>query len=460
MGGEIWAESQVGRGSTFRFRLTCEVVDVAEAASNRSGASPSEAGRLLRGRRTLIVDDNPTNRQILEEMLGTWGCFTESASGGPTALEMLRAAANRGDPFELVILDVQMPELDGFAVEREIHRQRHYGSPAVVFLSSLSNPIDAPDQAASSGSAYLSKPVKQSVLLDTLLALFADDRASAGTSVPTPSTAAGPRPNRRRYRARILLVEDNPVNRKVAAGILRQCNHDVTTADNGQAALELLKERSFDLILMDLQMPEMDGFEATKRIRANAQWRRLPVIAMTAHAMKGDRERCFEAGMDDYLTKPVKAEELQQMADKWLPAATASAPVKAARTAGEATAPSTEPDGHAERPLDVPRALELLGDDRELFDDALAMFLENIPRNLGEIRAAISAANAPKLRLLAHSLKGAASNICAEPTRQAAQKLEQAGQREALQTADSMFEELQGHLDRLQQYAASLREEQ
>ncbi|MBU0717392.1 MAG: response regulator, partial [Planctomycetes bacterium] len=387
------------------------------------------------------------------QMLESWGCAPESASGGAEALDKLRSAATEGHPFDLVILDVQMPEMDGFQVEHAICGDSSYGSPDVVFLSSLGGWKAPRDQEESPRAVYLTKPIKQSVLLNTLLTIFMPEMVESRDEAPKPHP---PAVNRRKSRARILVVEDNPVNCKVATGILQKCGYDVTTAKDGQAAIDILERKSFDLVFMDLQMPGMDGFGAIRRIRAGDRWRNLPVVAMTAHAMKGDRERCIEAGMDDYIAKPVKAEELRHMAEKW---------VSTSRASGEATGsgkPGQSGRAHStpqpKTPLDLQRALKQLGGDRELFDEVLVAFLDDLPRLASELQSAVSNADAERLHAAAHSLKGAASNICAEPTRYVAQELEKRGQQGELQEADSLLEELRQHLDRLQEFAATLKE--
>jgi len=449
MGGEIWVESEVGRGSTFSFRGTFEVVDTVDGSGGSAVAQLPDPCRVLGAKRILIVDDNATNRRILRQMLESWGCSPESASGGAEALDKLRPAAAEGHPFDLVVLDVQMPEMDGFQVERAIRDNSSYGSPNVVFLSSLGSRNAETDQERSPRAVYLTKPTKQSVLLNTLLAICMPESVDQAPE-PPPSVV-----NHRKARARILLVEDNAVNRKVATGILQKCDYDVTTANDGQAAIENLERKSFDLVLMDLQMPGMDGFEATRHIRAAVEWRDLPVVAMTAHAMKGDRERCIDAGMDDYIAKPIKAEELRQMAEKWVSRLSVSGGATGSSEHGLAV----RADGTVQpkTPLDIQRALKQLGGDRELFDEVLAVFLDELPQLAGELQSAVSNADAERLHAAAHSLKGAASNICAEPTRCVAQELEKRGRQGELQEADELLEELRQHLDRLQEFAASLK---
>ena len=448
MGGEIWVESEVGGGSTFRFRITFDVAHGTETPTESIRSLSPDGSSVLSGKRLLIVDDNATNRLVLEQMLGSWDCVTQLAADGATALEMLARAATEGHPFELVVLDVQMPEMDGFQVYRTIRGDSCYGDPEVIFLSSLGNKSDCMGQAELSRATYLTKPIKQSTLLDAFITILVPEEACRLHEAPK---RPAPTSNRRKFRARILLVEDNPVNQRVATRILQKCDHDVTGADNGRMALEIMEQKSFDLVLMDVQMPEMDGFEATKCIRESGRWRDLPIIAMTAHAMKGDRERCLEAGMDDYVTKPVKAKELQQMVDKWTPAS--QVPVDA-EAAGEH--PLGSNDEHDHRPIDIELALDQLAGDRALLAEVIDTFLGTIPDALGELQAAVANENGRQLEAAAHSLKGAASTICAEPVRRVAQQLEELGKRNEFQDVEVALAEVEAHLNRLRDFAETL----
>jgi two-component system sensor histidine kinase/response regulator len=448
MGGAIGVESEVGRGSVFRFCTTFDVAYGAEVSTGCIGSQLTDGRAVLRGKRILIVDDNSTNRLVLEQMLGLWDCVTQSAADGAAALEMLAHAVTEGHPFELMVLDVRMPEMDGFQVQRAIRSDSRYGDPEVVFLSSLGSKSDCPDQEALSRAKYLTKPIKQSMLLDTLITVFAPEEASRlHESLPRPA----PTPNRRKFRSRILLVEDNPVNQRVATRILQKCNHDVTVADNGRMALEIMQQRLFDLVLMDVQMPEMDGFEATRCIRESGQWRDLPIIAMTAHAMKGDRERCLDAGMDDYVTKPVTAEELQQMVDKWTPGSEVAVDVAAASQPGLGAN-----DGQDASALDIGLALDQLAGDRDLLAEALETFLGILPDVLGELEDAFTEEDGRRLETAAHGLKGAASAVCAEPVRHVAQRLEELGRRREFQDVEAALADLAAHVDRLRAFAETL----
>ncbi|MCP4592822.1 MAG: response regulator [bacterium] len=452
MEGELWVESTVGQGSTFFTRLSFPLANPVDPPRRKALPNAADA-EALRGKRTLIVDDSATNRWVLNAMLESWGLETTSASNGPEALELLKTSTAAGDPLELVILDVQMPKMDGLQVEHCIRNEPECGSPQIVFLSSMGSKGEWLDPQVASRTAYIAKPVKQSVLLDTLMNVFGPEDGP-GSGKANAVTTPGTQPDRRRSRGRVLLVEDNPVNSKVASQILLRDHHDVTTADNGRAALEVLQQKSFDLILMDVQMPEMDGFEATERIRVHPDWQNTPVIAMTAHAMKGDRERCLQAGMDDYISKPVKADELRLMVDKWL----ATTPSRARSTCAPAAQKPAEVKevGEADAPLDVSGALERLGGDRELFTETVEVFLENLPEAIRELRSAVAQSDGQRLRMAAHSLKGAASNIGAVATCETAYRLERQGECEALATAETDLATLEAHLERLREFAAKL----
>ena len=475
MGGEIWVESEVDRGSTFSVRVDFDVTRRRlRLARSGAGETPSSARleHTLADKRILIVDDNTTNRRMLSQILKSWRCVPQSAADGVGALDMLRAALAQGRPFDLVVLDVHMPEMDGFQVECAIGADSAYGQPKIVFLSSLGSRSGSARCRKSGRAVFLTKPVKQSVLFDALQTAFDDEVVFEGSTQEEPRCVStlpsgGTAENCRRYEARILLVEDNPVNRRVAEGILLKGRHDVTAVENGRLALEILEHMSFDVVLMDVQMPEMDGFEATRRIRASQRCRGLPVIAMTAHAMKGDRERCLQAGMDDYITKPLDADGLLQMVEKWatnprptshLPMPIGSSGDEDAPTASFMRAQSTSgaSPGEAENPLDVERAIKQLGGDRTLFDEVLATFIADLPRLMRELQSAALGKDARRLAMAAHSLKGASSNVCADPTCNTSRKLEEIGGRGELQAVGPVLSELEGHVNRLQDFAASL----
>ncbi|MGB2985207.1 MAG: response regulator [Phycisphaerae bacterium] len=459
LGGQISAESEEGKGSTFRFRVTLARTQPLPAAKRVSRAAcppvscagsklpvePALSG--LRGRRILVVDDNATNRRVLQVILESWECATVPASSGPEALECAKAAYAEGNPFDAVLLDVQMPDMNGLEVECALREDPGSGNPKIIFLSSLDSRCEVDAKHQSECVACLTKPIKQAALMETLLTVFTQ---SPGPRVTKKDTGAPQPVERRRYHARVLVVEDNPVNRQLATAILEKYGCDVTTAENGRRAIEVLEQKMFDLVLMDVQMPEMDGLDATRELRKHEQWRDLPIIAMTAHVMKEDRERCLAAGMNDYIAKPVSAEVIHQTILKWssregtgvkeeTPSDRAASPAEQCQT-GVAPHP---------RPVEIEKALENLAGDRELLAKALNTFVEHLPSVLNDLRAAITNVDAPQLAAAAHSLKGAASSLCAEPIRQTAQRLEAMGERNEWKDIAPLLADLEGHFDRL-----------
>jgi PAS domain S-box-containing protein len=305
MGGEIGAYSEEGKGSTFWFTVDLEKGAALEA--------PHLAAANLKDKQVLIVDDNPTNRKVLEHYLKTAGLIETAVDSGGAALSALRAAAQRGRPFDLVILDLQMPEIDGLEVARSMGADAALRNTPKIMLSSVGQ-VDAEHLQAAGIGANLTKPVRHAQLIDAIRSLLGQSaKAAPALEVPQALPSFQGR--------RLLLVEDNPINRKLALLVLKKFSIKVAVAHHGLEALDILGKESFDMVLMDCQMPEMDGFEATREIRRKereSQSSRMPVIAMTANAMAGDRERCMEAGMDDYLSKPFTQEQFQALLAKWL----------------------------------------------------------------------------------------------------------------------------------------------
>jgi CheY-like chemotaxis protein/HPt (histidine-containing phosphotransfer) domain-containing protein len=321
-----------------------------------------------------------------------------------------------------------------------------YGSPKIVLLSSAGSRREVDPANASRCAAYLTKPIKQSQLMDALLEIMAPQLVSDSPQSAVPGANEAVKPDAALPRARVLLMEDNPVNRRVATGILRKLGCEVREAENGRLAIDALEHEAFDLVFMDVQMPEMDGFEATGHLRADSRWETLPIIAMTAHSMKGDRERCLTAGMSDYIAKPVSLEVIRTMIEKWVRPTSDRAP----RQDGGAPTPT-----EGKSPLSIELALLNLGGDEELLREVLDSFIEMLPRQRDELRAACSQADAPRLGAVAHSLKGSASNVCAEPVRSLAARMEELVRTGNASDAASLLPELEQHLGRLKECASA-----
>jgi two-component system, sensor histidine kinase and response regulator len=309
MHGRIWVESTPGSGSKFQFTAS---FGIQQGTSFRP--TPIDPSR-LHGLSVLVVDDNFTNRRVLQGMLSRWGMIPAAAEGGRAALQLIGAAAAENHPFSLIIVDRQMPEMDGFALVQQIQKRQDLAGVTIMMLTSVGRLGDAARCRQLGLSAYLVKPVRQAELLETICRVFRESPEREPPNVLTRHTLSEDR-----KRLRILLAEDNHVNQVLAARLLEKRGHTVTIVSNGRQALAELEKESFDLVLMDVQMPEMDGFEATAAIRAKESSGRshIPILAMTAHALKGDEERCLAAGMDAYISKPIRTAELFSTIEKVL----------------------------------------------------------------------------------------------------------------------------------------------
>jgi PAS domain S-box-containing protein len=432
MGGPIWVESEPGQGSTFHFTArfglaSCPLPTVPEARPER-----------LEGLSVLVVDDNATNRRILEQVLTNWHMKPTVADGGRAALAELRRAAVAGRVYPLILLDGMMPEMDGYTVARQIQQHPEFGDPAILMLSSAGT---APRDQDLRIAACLMKPIKQSELFDAIVNSLGDslrphDLPAAATPDALPECG---RP------LRILLAEDNAVNQKLAIHLLAKRGHAVVVANNGLEAVETLEREAFDVVLMDVQMPEMGGFEATAAVRAREQSRgtRVPIVAMTAHAMKGDRERCLEAGMDAYVSKPLQPKELFTVVENLF-----KPPNSGAGRGSPDPAPGEEeqPQG---KPFDVAVALERTAGDRDLLRELAGVFCEGCPPMMADIRAALDQGDARKLMGAAHALKGAVGTFGAGTAFDIAYRLELMGRKGNLADAEAVYGSLRREIDRL-----------
>jgi signal transduction histidine kinase/DNA-binding response OmpR family regulator len=400
MGGRIWAESEVGKGSTFHFTI------VAEAAP--APARHQDEHRELVGKRVLIVDDNRSNRRMLKLQSERWGLLAWETGSPHEGLEWIR----RGDPYDIVLLDYQMPDMDGLALAREIRRHRGPESLALVLLSSIGQALPAAHREVGF-AAVLSKPLKLSLLYDRLLEIFGEApdaaRAAAGEPSGEPVAATGP--------LRILVAEDNAVNQKVALRLLERLGYQADVSANGLEALERLDGAPYDVVLMDVQMPGMDGLEASRAICARWPPRQRPrIIAMTAEAMEGDRERCLAAGMDDYLVKPVRLDELARALSRCRPLT-----AERIREPGSGSAGTTTPDALDRQVLEQLR--EDLGDTAAL-REVIATFLERSPSLLTDLREAAARGDVAAVSARAHAMKGTSATLGARALSEQCAELE------------------------------------
>jgi CheY-like chemotaxis protein/HPt (histidine-containing phosphotransfer) domain-containing protein len=473
MGGEIGVVNAEGHGSEFWFTTRF----AKQAEHERNIAPPAE----IRGVHILVVDDNATNRQVLTAQLLAWGVRVEEAPDGPLGLQALYLARDAGDPFSVAILDMQMPGMDGATLARVIKADEKLKDTCLVLYSSLGQRGDAKRMQEIGFAAYLIKPARHWEIIDCLSTVLSGPtpqpdpdphdvgsgpvapgwRGSHGTLVTRHSVR-----EMRRGAVRILLAEDNITNQQVALGILKKLGLRADAVANGAEAVTALETLPYDLVLMDVQMPEMDGLEATQHIRnpqSAVRNHQIPIIAMTAHAMQGDRERCIGAGMNDYVSKPVSPQALVEALDRWLP--------KEERTEyplSNKESPTVKETHNTNPPLDVGHSLldsgysqfpvfdraglmARLMDDEDLAGKVAGGFLEDIPRQIEVLKGSLKAGDAPRTERQAHSIKGASANVGGERLRAVAFEMEKAGKTGDLEAVTARLPELETQFDRLKE---------
>jgi signal transduction histidine kinase/DNA-binding response OmpR family regulator len=422
MSGRVWVESAPGHGSKFHFTARFQV---------QTDAAPAlPTPEILKNLPVLVVDDNATNRWIYREVLASWGMQPVLTDGAAAARVELYRALAEGRSFRLVILDAMMPYVDGYRLADEITRSGLLPIGKMIMLSSAGVLQDAGRCREIGIARSLIKPVKQSDLREAILRVLGDEQSAHELNIPAEPVAFRP--------LHILLAEDGLVNQQVACRLLQVRGHRVQTANNGLEALAMLEKHSFDLVLMDVQMPEMDGFEASAAIRRKEKGtdKHQPIIAMTAHAMKGDRERCLAAGMDGYLAKPIHANALYEA-------------VEAITTGARPDVEPVMPTPATQEVLDWDGALRRVGGRADLLQNMVKLFFTESEKLRGEIRQAIEARDAAKLRRVAHSLKGSADCFAAGPVVAAALRLEIMGQQNQFTDAEPACAHLEREIDQL-----------
>ncbi|MCX7020261.1 MAG: response regulator [Candidatus Sumerlaeota bacterium] len=438
MGGGIGVGSTVGQGSTFWFTAVFEL---------SAGNSVVRHRQELLGLHVLIVDDNPTNRRILSENLQLWGCTCNESPDGPTALECLHEAARSVKPYDLAILDYQMPDMDGTEVAKIVKSDPDITSTRLIMLSSMPWQGGAGRVGQSGFDACLTKPVKRSHLRNAIEFSVGRRSSEAIFGVRAPALiaerSAEEKPAQRT--ARILLAEDNLVNQRVAMRMLEKIGYQCKIVSNGVQVLDALKEQAYDIILMDCQMPIMDGYESTRSIRReegiNAH---TIIVAMTAHAMEGDREKCIDAGMDDYICKPIESQKLCEIIERYL---NSNAELIIDSGSGNAQAPAP-----FEAPVDINWLSEHTGGDAELEREFATLFVSSVECQIEEIEKAFNSGRVSAVRNESHSIKGSAGNMGARGLMKTAALLERHSANGDLAAGEPVFRELKIEFQRVKDF--------
>jgi CheY-like chemotaxis protein len=409
-----------------------------------AAAAPAPASLTpLAGRRVLVVDDNPTNRRIVLNMLVAVDMDVTEANSGATGLAVLRRAQRDETPFDLAIIDSEMPEMSGFELAGAVRADAAIGETPLVMLTSSGQRGDGQRCRDLGIDGYLPKPTSRSDLLEAIKTVLTGSPAGGADQggVVTRHTIA-----ESRRHLHILVAEDNPVNQEVVAAMLRKRGHRIDVVANGRAAVEAAARTRYDVVLMDIQMPELDGFEATHAIRATPSGKDLPIIALTAHALSGERERCLSHGMTDYLTKPLRGHELFAAVEGWAPSGADNVETPAA---AESASPPVDVDAFREQ-------MRLAGAESAV-DQILDTFLESTPQRINAIAEALSAGDATGIERAAHALKSSAATIGAKSLAALLQQLEIAGKEANVPRARSLGNDIEGVSNQVVDYLSGLR---
>jgi CheY-like chemotaxis protein/HPt (histidine-containing phosphotransfer) domain-containing protein len=428
MGGTMWVEIEVGKGSTFHFTADFRFDPENQMTIHELMSVDAE------GYRVLVIDDNRSIRATLREILSAWGMICDECAGRECAMEILEVAARYDNHYHLLFIDSEAPEIDDQEVVRKIERYSNAQDLHIVLLTPAARKGEIRNLRSLDIAASLFKPVKLTELTEVVMNIVQGDtsdstehcqKRSGSGAVDEETTEKGP--------LNILLAEDNQVNRKLALTLLNKCGYSVVTVENGQEALDAIETRPFDVVFMDIQMPVMDGFEATSRIRENEKTTgtHIPIIAMTAHAMKGDRENCLNAGMDDYVSKPVKKSDITAAVSRVL------------KKRAERITPRREETGTTStKEYTMDSILEHFDGDIEFFNQIFEIFVDDYPEQLESIAVAIREGDNAVLENAAHSLKGAVANFRITHLRELAYKLEVMGREGDLTGAEETLEAL------------------
>jgi signal transduction histidine kinase/CheY-like chemotaxis protein len=450
MGGRIGVESAVGQGSRF-------TIDLCLPTSDAPVTEPVPM-QALRGTRVLVVDDNATNREILQLQLQSWKLQVTCVASGEAALAAIARALDIGAPFQLAILDMHMPAMDGLQLARAIKAQPECNGLRSMVLTSTCAQPDQQELREAGILRYINKPIRRADLRRVVAKML-----TSGTGPETDSAAMPLESATAPLRGSVLLVEDNPINQGVARAMLLKLGLRMTLANHGQEAIDLVRENDYDLVLMDCQMPVMDGFAATEAIRRlpGGRGRRLPIVALTANTMQGDEARCLRAGMDDFLAKPYSLAQLHATAQRWLPTAGTGAVAEAALVTTASMALDGAPQTINRTTLDGLRDLDPDGGNG-LVREVLGMFLEATPRAVTELRSAVAAGGSKALAQAAHALKSSAANVGAESLSLGYRELEKLGREdrvdEAVALVDSVVAEHERALAALREILEDLEE--
>lgn len=440
MEGRIWVESVPRRGSTFHFTTRMKLGDELDMKRVLPG--------MVSGSRVLIVDDNETNRLILDEMVTSWGMVPEQACSVDEARQLLTTATQQQRRFRLILSDVNMPDEDGFAFTQWIRNTSAIAATPVILLTSGGRMGDQQRRRQLGVAAHLMKPVKQSELYENIIRALGVTRADDVDRTSGADIADSTPP------LEILLAEDSVFNQRLAVTLLEKRGHTVTIANTGRQAVELSAEKAFDLILMDVQMPEMDGLEATQRIRDREQRQhgdRTPIVAMTAHALKGDRENCLDRGMDDYISKPIDQDQLFRTIAQFAGEPRAEADIQAVVETPEAQHESASSAEVVADVVDLEAAKARVGGRKETVKTLALILVQECPKLLGQLDEAIQTRNAKEMRRAAHTIKGSSSHFLAKYVVSAAEVLEGFGERAEFEEAPQAYETLAHEVARMTQ---------